>query len=142
LNTPPAASRLRVRTRRPAAPRELPMRAGAEPQFEDAQGGPEFEIDLREHLKILRKRLRLIAAVAAGAVALGVLYLLLAPRIYRAESSIIIEAGGSRILGEETASVEFAPTDYWSNKEYFETQYKVLASREVLSRVVAKKGLA
>ena len=120
------------------------MRAVSEPQFEEAQpqGGPEFEIDLREHLKILRKRMWLIAGVAAGVVLLGVLYLLLAPRIYRAEASIIIEAGGSRVLGDKTDAVDFGPTDYWSNKEYFETQYKVLASKEVLSRVVAKKGLA
>ena len=120
------------------------MRAVSEPQFEEAQpqGGPEFEIDLREHLKILRKRLWLIVGVASAVVALGAIYLLLAPRIYRAEASIIIEAGGSRVLGDKTEAVDFGPTDYWSNKEYFETQYKVLASKEVLSRVVAKKGLA
>ncbi|WP_373046578.1 GumC family protein [Vulgatibacter sp.] len=119
------------------------MRA-AEPQFEEAQqqGGPEFEIDLREHLKILRKRLWLIVGVAASVVAIGAVYLLLAPRVYRAEASIIIEASGGRILGDKTEAVDFGPTDYWSNKEYFETQYKVLASKEVLSRVVEKKGLA
>lgn len=119
------------------------MRAGAEPLFDEGQqGGPEFEIDLRAHLKILRKRLWLIVGVAAAVVALGIVYLLLAPRIYRAQASIIIETSSPRILGEQTEAVDFGPSDYWSNKEYFETQYKVLSSREVLRRVVEKRGLA
>lgn len=121
------------------------MRAVGEPQFDEGQqqsGGPEFEIDIREHLKILRKRLWLIVGFAAAVVAIGAVYLVFAPRIYRAQTSIIIEASGSRILGDKTEEVSFGPTDYWSNKEYFETQYKVLASREVLARVVEKKGLA
>ncbi len=102
------------------------MRAVGEPQFDEGQqqsGGPEFEIDIREHLKILRKRLWLIVGFAAAVVAIGAVYLVFAPRIYRAQTSIIIEASGSRILGDKTEVVSFGPTDYWSNKEYFETQY-------------------
>lgn len=119
------------------------MRVAAEPQFEEAQApAPEFEIDLREHLKILRKRLWLIVGFAAAVLAAAVAYLLLAPRIYQASSSIIIESSNPRVLGDKTDSVDFGPSDYWSNKEYFETQYKVMASREVLQRVVEKKGLA
>lgn len=119
------------------------MRAGAEPQWDEAQSsGPEFEIDIREHLKILRKRMWLIGGIALAVVALGVVYLAITPRVYRATASIIIESSNPRVLGDQSDSVDFGPGDYWSNKEYFETQYKILSSREVLSRVVEKKGLA
>ena len=111
------------------------------PPAQVPEGGPELEIDLREHLHLLRKRIWLICAVAAAALVAGGAFLFLSNPIFRASSSIIIEAASPRVLGEKTDSVDFAATDYWSNKDFLETQYKVLASREVLQRVVDKKGL-
>ncbi len=111
------------------------------PPSQGADAGPELEIDLRQHLRILRKRVWLIGGVALAALLAGGTYLLMAPKIFRASSSIIIESSSSRILGDKTESVDFGGTDYWSNKDFLETQYKVLASREVLQRVVDKKGL-
>lgn len=102
---------------------------------------PEIEIDLRKHLQILRRRVWLIGGVAAAAIALGVAYLFLTPKIFSSNASIIIESSSSRVLGDQTDTVDFGAQDYWSTKDFLETQYKVLASREVLQRVVDKKGL-
>jgi len=120
------------------------MNAEAEkwtPPTQAPEGGLELEIDLREHLRILRKRLWLIVAVAGAALVAGAAFLFLSTPIYSASSSIIIESSSPRVLGDKTDAVEFGATDYWSNKDFLETQYKVLASREVLQRVVDKKGL-
>lgn len=99
------------------------------------------EIDLREQLRLLQKRVWWIAGAVGVTVALAATYLVLTPRIYAATASIIIELQAPRVLGEESQVVDFAGSDYWSNKEFLETQYKVLSSREVLQRVVEKLGL-
>ncbi|AKU93096.1 GumC family protein [Vulgatibacter incomptus] len=119
------------------------MNPGAEQKWSAPaqEAGAELEIDLREHLKILRKRAWLIGGVTLAALLAGAGFLLVSPKVYRAQSSIIIESSSSRLLGDKTEQVDFAGTDYWSNKDFLETQYKVLASREVLQRVVDKKGL-
>jgi len=99
------------------------------------------EIDLREQLALLRKRVWWIVGAVGVTLALAVVYLVVTPPIYAASASIIIEPHAPRVLGEESQVVDFAGADYWSNKEFLETQYKVISSREVLQRVVAKMGL-
>lgn len=99
------------------------------------------EIDLREQLRLLQKRVWWIVGAVGATVALAVAYLAFTPRIYAATASIIIEFQAPRVLGDNTEVVDFAGSDYWSNKEFLETQYKVLSSREVLRRVVEKRGL-
>lgn len=122
---------------------ERQMRPEAEhrwdPPSRDAEGM--VEIDLREQLRLLQKRVWWIVGAVGATLALAVLYLIVSPRIYQATASIIIEPEAPRVLGENTEIVDFVGSDYWSNKEFLETQYKVISSREVLRRVVEKKGL-
>lgn len=110
-----------------------------DPPPRDAEGM--VEIDLREQLRLLQKRVWWIVGAVGATLALAVLYLIVSPRIYQATASIIIEPEAPRVLGENTEIVDFVGSDYWSNKEFLETQYKVISSREVLRRVVEKKGL-
>lgn len=120
------------------------MRSESDQRWEPpARGDGEgmVEIDLREQLRLLQKRIWWIAGAVGATLALATAYLLLTPPIYAAAASIIIEFQSSRVLGEESQVVDFAGSDYWSNKEFLETQYKVLSSREVLQRVVEKRGL-
>lgn len=121
------------------------MRSDSDQQWESPaarnDGDGMVEIDLREQLRLLQKRFWWIVGTLGLTVALASAYLLWTPRIYAASSSIIIELQAPRVLGEKTEVVDFAGSDYWSNKEFLETQYKVITSREVLQRVVEKKGL-
>ena len=102
---------------------------------------PEFQFDIRDHLQLLRKRLWLIAAVAVVAVGLGATYALLAAPVYRASGTLHIDTATPRVLGDVKEVVELGAGDYWSSKEFLETQYKILTSRDVLGRVVEKLGL-
>jgi capsular exopolysaccharide synthesis family protein len=63
------------------------------------------------------------------------------PPVYRATASIIIEASPPRVLSGVKDVVELGSTNYWSLRDYFQTQYKVITGLEVCGRVVAKLGL-
>jgi succinoglycan biosynthesis transport protein ExoP len=102
----------------------------------------EDQIDLRKYFRILRKRLwhiLLITLIVLGAVTF---YTLRLPRIYKATATVQIETRAPRVLGREVEEIsELGTGSYWTNKEYYETQYKVIKSRDVATRVVKKLKL-
>ncbi len=63
------------------------------------------------------------------------------PRIYRATSSVIIEASPPRVLSGVKDVVELGSSNYWALRDYFQTQYKVITGLEVCGRVAEKLGL-
>jgi len=63
------------------------------------------------------------------------------PRIYRATSSVIIEATPPRVLSGVKDVVELGSSNYWALRDYFQTQYKVITGLEVCGRVVERLGL-
>ena len=111
---------------------------GAPAQADEA---PESTFNVRDHLRILRKRLWLIVGVIVAAGGLAGAWLFTQPRIYRASGTLHIDTSAPRVLGDVKDVVDLGAGDYWSNKEFYETQYKIIASRDVLDRVVEKEGL-
>ncbi len=63
------------------------------------------------------------------------------PAIYRAEVSLVIDPNPPQVLKGVSEVVDVGSGSFWSSKEYFETQYKVLKSRMVAEKVVARLGL-
>ena len=61
-------------------------------------------------------------------------------RIYEAIATIQLDPQPLTPLGHQ--SVESGSDNYWSNQEYFATQYQVITSRRVAELVVKKLGLA
>lgn len=57
-------------------------------------------------------------------------------RIYRATVTLKIDPHTIRPLGATVQTPGDSSDHYWMNKEYYETQYKVLSSRKVAERVV------
>jgi len=107
---------------------------------------PEPEVvggEIARHLRILASRWWLIALSTLVVTGAGVAYLQVAPKIYRAGGSILIEPEAPRVFGEKTEAVAFDKrnTDPTTNSEYIETQYRVITSRDVLNRVVRKLSL-
>ena len=81
-----------------------------------------------------------LSELGIGAVAI---YTLRQPRIYEVAASVIIDANPPRFLDSQVQEVvETGTGSYWYNKEYYETQYKVIVSRAVSQHVVDKLGLA
>ncbi len=100
-------------------------------------------VDVTKYLRVvLRRRWIILITFVAVVLAFGA-YLLRSPKIYQATSSIIIDNSAPRYLDNNQVQevVDSGTGMYWYNKEHYETQYKVIVSRAVSKRVVAKLGL-
>jgi capsular exopolysaccharide synthesis family protein len=104
-----------------------------EPQTDESQ---EPQIDLREYWKIVVKRRWTVLAFFLVAVTLVAIFTLRQQKIYEARASVIIEIDAPQVLGNVREVYNLGAGSYWSNKEYYETQYKVITSRTVAQKVV------
>jgi succinoglycan biosynthesis transport protein ExoP len=113
-------------------------------ETEEDPGGIEVRwADPAAVLRVLSRRRWLVGAVTLLVLAAVSIYTLRQPKIYEASTSLIIDASPPRFLDNTQMPevVESGTGNYWFNKEYYETQYKVIASRAVSERVVEKLGL-
>lgn len=101
------------------------------------------ELDLRAYWRVIVRRRWLILGVFAAAIVLTLLVTLRQTPIYAATATLVIETTAPRVLDKDQVQdvVETGAGSYWSSKEYFETQYKVIGSRSVAQRVVEKLQL-
>ncbi len=92
---------------------------------------------------ILRRRWVLISALLVVMAAV-VFVTLRQQKIYVATATLIIDLAAPKVLDNNQVGevVDSGSGSYWFSREYYETQYKVISSRAVASRVVAKLHLA
>lgn len=63
-------------------------------------------------------------------------------KVYRSTATVHIDPNPPRPLGKDVqAVVDMGVGAYWSNKEYYATQYKIIASRAVAVETVMRLGL-
>ncbi|NMC68986.1 MAG: polysaccharide biosynthesis tyrosine autokinase [Myxococcales bacterium] len=107
-----------------------------------AGGEAQKAFDILAYLQVLRKRKWHALFFLAAVVGLVTFYTLRQPKVYRATATIQIDPQAPRVLGEKVEAVtEMGTGSYWSNQEYYETQYHIIRSFEVASRVVALHSL-
>jgi polysaccharide biosynthesis transport protein len=110
-----------------------PAPAGA-----DAEAG----FGIWEYVAILRRRWMLIALIVVLALGGTAFVTLRMTKVYRATATLRIEVQAPRVLGADVENVvEMGTGSFWSNVEYYETQYKIISSRDVMLRVVKKHQL-
>ncbi len=102
----------------------------------------EPELDLRRAFQVVVRRRWLIAAVAAAVLVSGVAYTIRTPAAFRATAKVIIEQAAPKVLGDVNDVYELGSGSYWTNKEYYETQYNVIRSRPVAERAALSLGLS
>lgn len=102
---------------------------------------PEETIDLRAYLAVLLKRKWSIAAVFLLVVAAVGVWTARQPKIYKASTSVIIDPRAPKALNDVNDVIDLGAGSYWATKEFYETEYKVIQSREVAERVVRRLGL-
>ncbi|MDP3499181.1 MAG: polysaccharide biosynthesis tyrosine autokinase [Myxococcales bacterium] len=99
-------------------------------------------VDLRFYVRVLLKRKWLILLVFALVVGATTLWARNQPKVFAAQISLIIDSKEPRFLDNQIQDVNNDSTSaYWANKEYLETQSKIITSRAVSQRVVEKLGL-
>ncbi|MHB8420476.1 MAG: GumC family protein [Myxococcales bacterium] len=108
-----------------------------------AQPFSEPEIDLLAYWRIVRKRRWTIATVFIVVLAGVLIWTIRQPKIYEATASVDIEQTAPQVLGSKVEDVvDTGAGSYWYQKEYYETQYKIITSRSVAQAVVDKLALA
>jgi succinoglycan biosynthesis transport protein ExoP len=117
----------------------------AEHQFPEASNVPgalETKIDLRAYWRTIVKRWPFV--VLSTVLCLGAAFVLTyrQHKIYEATCQIVIESTAPQVLQDVKDVVELGSGTYWVNKEFFETQYRIIQSSAVAQRVVDKLGLA
>ena len=105
----------------------------ADPRADDGD-----EIDLAEYWRVLLKHRWLILGVLASVVAAALLFTLLATPIYRASTTLKIDQDGLQVVQVE--GVNTAPAV--PSKDYYQTQYELLANPALAERVAEELGLA
>ncbi len=99
----------------------------------------ESGIEIWEYLRIVRRRLLLILLTAVVVVGATAFFTLRMTKIYRATTTVRIETQAPKVLGNDVENVvEMGTGSFWSNLEYYETQYKIIESRDIALRVVRK----
>ncbi len=90
----------------------------------------EQEIDIREYFRILYERKWLIISLTIVLCTFSLIRSSMLRPVYRARAQVLIERETPRILNIE----EVSPTEF-KDRDYYETQYKILKSRSLAERV-------
>ena len=93
-------------------------------------------IHLRDHLRVLRKHVRLIVLCLLATIATGVVGVQLQPHVYRATTKAIIERDAPRV----TTFQESTP-DLQELSTFLQTEVQIIRSRPVIQRTIDKLGL-
>jgi polysaccharide biosynthesis transport protein len=97
------------------------------------------KIDLWVYWRLIRKHLRLIAAVVAGTVFVTLLHLLMTTPIYTAHTTLMILPKAPTGIDPAEALVEIEAS--YDGSDYFKTQGEILRSRTLAASVVRNLGL-
>lgn len=92
--------------------------------------------------RTLAKHWVLALAGLLFAVAATAFYTFTQPKIFRSSATLQIEPSPPRPLGNDIQSiVDVGAGSFWSNQEYYLTQYKIIQSRNVAEETVRRLGL-
>jgi capsular exopolysaccharide synthesis family protein len=111
-----------------------------------ASGTPEVaggdnKIDLRIYWRTIRKRWPIIALAAILTAGGAFIWTYRQPKVYEASSMLVIDSMAPQVLQGVKDVVEMGTGTFWGNKEFFETQYRIIQSTAVMKGVVEKLGL-
>jgi succinoglycan biosynthesis transport protein ExoP len=91
-------------------------------------------------VRAVRKYWQILVALFVGSVVLACLYTANQVKIYEAVATVQLDPQPLTPMGH--SSNESGYDSYWSNQEYFATQYQVITSRRVSELVAKKLGLS
>lgn len=101
-------------------------------------GAEDPTLDIREFIDVLRRRRRIVFAVAALPILAALAYALLATPLYTATSQILIDPRDQRVVKNEITPEGLSPD---GGIAQVESQARVITSDGVLNRVIAAEHL-
>jgi polysaccharide biosynthesis transport protein len=103
--------------------------------------GAENKVDLRSYWRTVRKRWPFVVLSMIIATVVAFVYTYRQAKVYEANCQIIIDPMPPQVLPGSRDVVEMGTGSYWGNKEFYETQYKIIQSTNVGQRTAEKLGL-
>lgn len=103
--------------------------------------GETSDLQLALLWSVLRKHWRMVLVIMAAVTVLVGFVVKGQTKIYQAAMTVKIEPAAIRPLGKEVQAPGESSDYYWTNKEYYETQYKIIQSRKVAEEAVRILGL-
>jgi capsular exopolysaccharide synthesis family protein len=92
--------------------------------------------------KAIRKHWLLASLVASAVLLTSVFYTLGQKRIFKATATVQIDPTPPRPLGSQVQNVvDLGAGAYWSNREYYATQHRMITSRAIAQQTVVALGL-
>jgi succinoglycan biosynthesis transport protein ExoP len=102
---------------------------------------PGSKIDFRAYWRTIRKRWPFVVLSMIVATVVAFVYTYRQPKIYEATCQLIIEPMAPQILPGSKDVVELGTGTFWANREFYETQYRIIQSTNVGQRTAEKLGL-
>jgi capsular exopolysaccharide synthesis family protein len=99
------------------------------------------KLDLRAYWRTVRKRWPFVVLSMIVATVIAFVYTYRQPKIYEATCQVIIETMAPQVLPGSKDVVELGTGSFWANKEFYETQYRIIQSTTVGQRTAEKLGL-
>ena len=96
-------------------------------------------VDLLRYLRAIRRHIRLIALVLGLGAVLAAVHLVLTPRVFTAQATLLVTAPEPDAM--ETRKIDVADGEEVAKPDYYKTQCDILKSRNLAARVVALLGL-
>jgi polysaccharide biosynthesis transport protein len=101
----------------------------------------ESKIDFRAYWRTIRKRWPFVALAVIIGTAVAFVFTYRQPKIYESVCQVIIEPMAPQVLPGAKDVVELGTGTFWANKEFYETQYRIIQSTAVGQRTAEKLGL-
>src|ERR1022692_4943787 len=99
------------------------------------------KIDLRVYWRTIRKRWPFVVLSMIVATVIAFVYTYRQPKIYEATCQVIIEPMAPQVLPGSKDVVELGTGSFWANKEFYETQFRIIQSTNVGQRTAERLGL-
>lgn len=116
------------------------MASELEPTLLQPQADP--SLDLRHLGRVLYKRKALVLSVWALSLGLAAAWVFSQPKIYKASTTVLVFERAPQVLGNEVNEVvELSTGSYYRNKEFIDTQIKVVTSLALARKVAERMGL-
>jgi succinoglycan biosynthesis transport protein ExoP len=100
----------------------------------------EKRFDFRMVWRVCRRRWPIALLVAVLALAGVAAWTYRQPKIYESTCSIVVETMAPQVLQVKDV-VELGTGSYWANREFYETQFRIMRSTEVIQGVIEKLNL-
>jgi succinoglycan biosynthesis transport protein ExoP len=98
-------------------------------------------IDFRAYWRTIRKRWPFVVLAIIVSTVVAFVFTYRQPKMYEATCQVIIEPMAPQVLPGAKDVVELGTGTFWANKEFYETQYRIIQSTIVGQRTAEKLGL-